>query len=551
MTTTSEPEETASNDYVVEKLCLRNFRRFKDAEVEFHGGLNILVGGNDQGKSTVIGALNLALTGRWQGRNFAAELNPHFVNHDAAAEYLATAKQNPEVAPEPPEIVVEVHLKQTENTQRLTGNNNDEGRPATGLRIRAGLDRELREEYEAFIKATRDLRRVPTEFYKVEWLGFHGATVNPRALPVRSAIIDATRIHLQSGTDYYLKNIMSGALDPAQRSALSAKFRSAQEEFVTDTAVAEVNQVLAENRGKVTQRELTLDVDISQHNQWDSALTPHLDEVPFSMLGSGEQSKLKIMLALSRRAEDVDVIMIEEPENHLAFGELTKLIRHIQENNSKHQLIMATHSSFVINKLGLSNLMLLSDESAHSLQDLSAGTADYFAKLSGYDTLRLVLAEKVVLVEGPSDELIVQKAYKDLYGRLPIEDGIDVINVRGLSAPRFLELARPLKRRCVVVTDNDGKSASVESRYVHYQQESFFTICIGHADEGTTLEDQLVAANGADALSAIFGTNFTSDQEASEWMKKRKAEVALTLFGSDRMLHLPRYLQEALDALRE
>jgi predicted ATP-dependent endonuclease of OLD family len=32
-------------------------------------------------------------------------------------------------------------------------------------------------------------------------------------------------------------------------------------------------------------------------------------------------------------------------------------------------------------------------------------------KLPGYDTLRLILCNKAILVEGPSDELIVQKAY--------------------------------------------------------------------------------------------------------------------------------------------
>jgi putative ATP-dependent endonuclease of OLD family len=69
------------------------------------------------------------------------------------------------------------------------------------------------------------------------------------------------------------------------------------------------------------------------------------------------------------------------------------------------------------------------------LNDLSVGTFNYFKKLAGYNTLRLILCEKAILVEGDSDELIVQKAYMVKHnGLLPIENGIDVISVALLFA---------------------------------------------------------------------------------------------------------------------
>lgn len=40
------------------------------------------------------------------------------------------------------------------------------------------------------------------------------------------------------------------------------------------------------------------------------------------------------------------------------------------------------------------------------ITELDPTTVSYFQRLPGYDTLRLVLAKKVVLVEGPSDEII-------------------------------------------------------------------------------------------------------------------------------------------------
>ena len=37
-------------------------------------------------------------------------------------------------------------------------------------------------------------------------------------------------------------------------------------------------------------------------------------------------------------------------------------------------------------------------------------TFEFFKKVAGYDTLRLILCKKSILVEGDSDELVVQRA---------------------------------------------------------------------------------------------------------------------------------------------
>lgn len=62
-----------------------------------------------------------------------------------------------------------------------------------------------------------------------------------------------------------------------------------------------------------------------------------------------------------------------------------------------------------------------------------------------------MLAERVTLVEGPSDELVVQRAYLDAHGKLPIKDGVDVISVRGLQVKRFLDTAVQPEKPVVVV----------------------------------------------------------------------------------------------------
>ncbi|MEI2819498.1 MAG: ATP-binding protein [Marmoricola sp.] len=63
---------------VIQKLVLKNFRRFRSTAIGFAAGLNILVGDNEAGKSAVLGAINLALSSRWQGKFFSGEFAPRF-----------------------------------------------------------------------------------------------------------------------------------------------------------------------------------------------------------------------------------------------------------------------------------------------------------------------------------------------------------------------------------------------------------------------------------------------------------------------------------------
>ena len=97
------------------------------------------------------------------------------------------------------------------------------------------------------------------------------------------------------------------------------------------------------------------------------------------------------------------------------------------------QLIITTHSSFVLNKLGIDSVLMFRGGKAEKLSALSSETYDYFKKLPGYDTLRMILSRRAVLVEGPSDELIVQKAYLMKFGKMPLELGVDVISVSSLA----------------------------------------------------------------------------------------------------------------------
>lgn len=531
---------------MIRKIAIRNYRLFRSFDMEFSAGVNTLVGGNDSGKSTLIEAINLALTGRIQGRALTQGLSPYLLNMDATREYIERLRSRSMPPPVPPRMIVDLFLEESDATAMLRGTNNLHSEDACGIRIQAKLSQDFQEEYDAFVSAPDSVRLVPTEYYRVDWLGFSGSSITARSVPAVASVIDPTTLQWQAGLDHHMQQILRTTLDPKERVELSRQYRSVREEFSEKKAVKAINDRLKSTNATITDRTLSLAIDISQRSTWEGSLAAHLDDLPFPLIGKGEQNALKTLLALGRRADGAHIVLIEEPEAHLSFAGLRSLIARIEQQCKGKQVILATHSTFVLNKLGLETLALLGVQKATRISDLPTDTVDYFKKLAGFDTLRLVLARGAILVEGPSDELVVQRAYRDVHGKLPIEDGIDVISV-GLSHKRFLDLAVRLKRRVWVVTDNDGKTLQqVRDRFAEYLTESCVSLHTGSDPSCNTLEPQLVAVNELNILNRVLGTSYETATEVQSAMLSDKTWAALAIFESDTSIVMPEYIRDAV-----
>ena len=57
-------------------LHVKNLALIKEAEVDFHEGLNIMTGETGAGKSIIIGSVNIALGGKISHANRIAEPSP-------------------------------------------------------------------------------------------------------------------------------------------------------------------------------------------------------------------------------------------------------------------------------------------------------------------------------------------------------------------------------------------------------------------------------------------------------------------------------------------
>jgi len=529
---------------MLKKIYIHNYKIFDDFTLELNDDVNIIVGDNEAGKSTILEAINLALTKRINGRPIESELSPFFFNKACVEKYLQALAERKN--PESPKIVIELSFSEDPTLSYLQGSNNKDKANNVGIRLEVVFNEDYKEEYENLV--TNASKVLPVEYYKINWNSFAGNSITSRSLPINCSFIDATTIRLQSGTDYYLQNIINGGLDVKEKVDLSIAYRRLKEDFSKLPSIKGINDKLTQHKGAITDKGLAISIDISQKSSWETNLVPHLDELPFQLIGKGEQSALKIMLALERQATDSQIILIEEPENHLSFSSMNKLMDKITDKCKGKQIIATTHSAYVLNKLGLEKVILINSNSALFMRNLPSDTYNYFKILSGYDTLRLILAKKSILVEGPSDELIVQKASLIKHGKLPIHMGIDVINVRGLSFARFLDIAKELNKKVAVVTDNDGDyQNNVVGKYEKYKDIKSITVYADSNNSLSTLEPQIANCNDVGLMNAILGTKCTDIASLVKHMCDNKTECALKIFETKENIKLPKYINDAVE----
>lgn len=543
----------------IKKVKIQDFKCFHGLfEVELNAGLNILVGNNEAGKSTILEAIHLALTGMYRGRNIKSELSQYLFNSETVSAYIDSVNAGEPI--EPPAILIEIYFDGSIDPGFEGNGNSEQLNKVEGLKFEIKYNNKYNDEYEKLI-GQGNMLSLPIEYYEASWYSFSRSSITAKSIPIKSAMIDSSNYRYQNGSDVYISRIVKDFLSPEEVTAVAQAHRRMKETFINDSSIEAINKRIQEE-SSIVDGTVSLSVDLGTKNAWENSLVTQLNDTPFDFIGKGAQCVLKTELALNhRQAQKAQIVLLEEPESHLSFTKLNQLISSIEKKYSVKQIVISTHSSFVANKLGLDHLLLLANHKITKITELSS--AEFFKKIAGYDTLRMLLCKRAILVEGASDELIIQKAYMETHGgRLPIQDNVDVISV-GTAFLRFLELASVLGINVSVVTDNDGDVEALKRKYSDYlgdNQKPNIRICFDDkVDSGdlrigkteynyNTLEPMIIKANGKnlELFNDLFQTQYEDVDALRRYMNHNKTECAMKIFDTDKKVKLPDYILKAI-----
>lgn len=527
---------------MIKKIRVRGYRIHRNLTIYPNRKLNLIVGANASGKSTLMEAIVLAMTGRINGRNATEELNPHWFNAGMVADFVNKRRLG---QPQRfPEIDIEIFLENVPDLQELCGAHNSDTptNACPGVRMRCIPNPEYTADLQEWAKDPSPL--LPVEYYCVEWTTFADRRLTSRPRALATAVIDSRTVRSTSGVDYHLRQILGDQLEPPERANISRQYRESKA-ALSDSAFQSVNERIGKLHAALYEQPIALAMDQTARTSWEESVAPHVGGVPFTMSGQGQQSAIKIALAMNKHAGRTKFVMIEEPENHLSHTSLTRLLHRMEAlAGDDQQLFVTTHSSSVLNRLGLETLQLLGPAAPVKLDELAPETVNYFKKLSGFDTLRIVLADKLVLVEGPSDEIVFERVFTDLYGKPPMSCGIDVMSMRGLSLSRGLELCERLGKKVAALRDNDGvEPKDLRILLTRWLKPGAREVFIGDVAHGRTLEPQMIHHCGEAQLRTILGITDKADLET--WMTREKTEAALRIASSPQPFTPPAYMVQA------
>ena len=199
---------------------------------------------------------------------------------------------------------------------------------------------------------------------------------------------------------------------------------------------------------KITLTENAMDIRYQKEGLYEGQRRVTMD-----YLGSGFGRIFTMLLYIFH--PQYTVVIINEPETHLHPALIKKLLW-AMENAQAGQIIFTTHSPLFITPATLPHLFRISKEKNNTQAHiLNQGNFNYdkLIKDLNADNLEMFLADKVVLVEGISDKLIIQGLINKFYKG---NKEVKVIQTYGKSNTSvYADLLKIFKIPFLIILDRD------------------------------------------------------------------------------------------------
>lgn len=197
-----------------------------------------------------------------------------------------------------------------------------------------------------------------------------------------------------------------------------------------------------------------------------SKLIPYIsgeDNISYPTSGDGRKKILEYaLLSLeSREMEEckINVFLVEEIENHLHRSMQISLSYQIFEDKLFKYIFITTHSSQIVSRMDKVNLIKL------CLKDKPIGKSYYYQVPRDYKKFKsklnenlseAIFAEKVLLVEGPSESILFKRVLETVSPKYECA-GRYILQVDGINFKDYYKVLDKLGIEVIVKTDNDLK----------------------------------------------------------------------------------------------
>ena len=204
----------------IKSLHIEGFRKFTSLDVEFNEHMNILVGENEAGKSTILDAIKTVLNQQY--RNADKSVLRDLFN----TKMVAAFKAEPSVRTLP-RIYIEVELaldSQQKNASYFFGEIYGQRKQQVekfGIRFECKYDEELGTGMEQSIQEGK----IPYEYYTLTWTTFANRPYQMIKRPLNFLAIDTTSSASAPSFNYFNRTLFTSRYDDATKAKAKNEFR--------------------------------------------------------------------------------------------------------------------------------------------------------------------------------------------------------------------------------------------------------------------------------------------------------------------------------------
>lgn len=524
---------------MISRIILQNFKRYKRVDFICNSDINIFVGENGAGKSTLLYAIGLVLSGSHSLIERSSLAN--IFNQEAILEFMSTKDIK-----QLPEVIIEIFFDgintEISSNFNLEGKHNSQNIKAFGLSLKITPNQDYITEMNSVLNDS-NWTVFPFEFYRVEFLTFSGKSYSSYNKPYKfiHSIVNTSLIDTQQEIQKRIHEVYLDNISAENRAKVNHQYRINSLNFLHTLRKDELL--------KESGSEFQLHFDESENSFRDS-ISAVKNGVDIKNLGQGEKVLLGVENAYSHLKETVKILLIEEPENHLSFQNLQKLVNMLSSNTGV-QVFIGTHSNMIASRLGVDNLHFLDNGQISKLEGLNRDTIRFFQRSTNQNLLNFSLGKKIILVEGNAEYILMEKFFEMIHSKKPEDLNVSIISVDGLSFERYLEIAACfVDKKVVVITDNDSDYAgNVQSKYSSYQQFQNIKVSSDLDNDNQTFEICIYKNNKA----LLDSSGLTKSKDLQGYMLREKAEFALRLLehletdNISKKFIIPNYIKEAIE----